>query len=93
LSGPAADFALDKQGRTALLSCKRWKAARQGLEPLRELEAARQSQQVDEAIYACIVELTENAQRFATEKGMRVLQGATLAQMLGAAVTPAKAAA
>ena len=93
LNGPAADFALDKQGRSALLSCKRWKAARHGLEPLRELEAARQAQQSDEAIYVSIVELTENAQRFATEKGMRLLQGATLAQLLRDAVTPVKAAA
>jgi len=93
LSGPAADFALDKQGRTALLSCKRWKAARHGLEPLRELETAREKQRAQEAIYVSIVALTENAQRFATDKGMRVLQGVALAQMLRDSVAPAKAAA
>ena len=93
LSGPAADFALDKQGRTALLSCKRWTAARHGLEPLRELETAREKQQAQEAIYVSIVALTENAQRFATDKGMRVLQGVALAQMLRDSVAPAKAAA
>ncbi len=37
----AADFVLEKEGRTSLVCCKRWKAASQGVEPLRELEAAR----------------------------------------------------
>ena len=36
---PPADFALTKNGRVVLIACKRWKAARTGVEPLRELRA------------------------------------------------------
>ena len=40
LPGPAADFEVARAGRTTLVSCRRWKAARTGVEPLRELQAA-----------------------------------------------------
>ncbi len=82
LPGPGADFALVKSGRSVLLSCKRWKAAQQGVEPLRALEAARCAQAAQLAIYVSVDALSENAQRFATAHGMELLQGAALAQLL-----------
>jgi len=36
-------FELVKAGRTTLVSCKRWKAARTGVEPLRDLDSARRA--------------------------------------------------
>ena len=39
------DFVLEKEGRTSVVCCKRWKAQSQGIEPLRELEAAREARE------------------------------------------------
>lgn len=43
LQTPGADFALSKDGHVAIVSAKRWKAARVGVDPLRELQAAREN--------------------------------------------------
>lgn len=81
-AGPAADFAITKAGRTALVSCKRWKAANIGLESLRELHAAAEARGAHESVYIGIGQLTDNARRFAGENGIRVIQGPGLAQLL-----------
>ena len=78
----AADFILVKGGRTSLLSCKRWKAASHGIEPLRELDAARRAQQLHAAIYVVTGDLTDNAQRFASERRVTLLQAPELTQLL-----------
>ena len=78
----AADFVLVKGGRTSLLSCKRWKAASHGIEPLRELDAARRAQQLHAAIYVVTGDLTDNARRFATERRVTLLQAPELTQLL-----------
>ncbi len=85
-----ADFVLVKAGRKSLLSCKRWKAASHGLEPLRELDAARESQEAHEVIYVATGELSENARRFAQQHKIRLMQGAELAQLLRLPRKPAK---
>ena len=89
LPGPAADLAVAKVGSHALVSCKRWKAAKPGVEHLRELVAAVQAHdEARQAIYVTIGELSSNAQQFAKDNNIRVLQGPALAQLLqGIAVT------
>ncbi len=83
LQGGAADFVVAKVGSHALVSCKRWKAAKQGVEPLRELVAAVQAHdEARQAIYVTLGELSSNAQQFAAANGIRVLQGPALAQLL-----------
>ena len=82
LPGPQADFEIVKAGRTSLVSCKRWKAASTGADPLRELHRAREAREAQEGIYVAIAGLTDNAQRFATEHRIRIVQGTELAQML-----------
>ena len=78
----AADFTLVKARRTVLVSCKRWKAATQGVEPLRELYLLRREQEANEAIYVAIGELSDNAQRFADEHRVTLMRGAELARLL-----------
>ncbi len=78
----AADFILVKGGRTSLLSCKRWKAARHGIEPLRELDAARRAQELNAAIYVVTGDLTDNAQRFAAERRVTLMQAPELTRLL-----------
>lgn len=80
---PAADFELAKGGRTALVSARRWKAATQGVAPLEELAALAAARQADETLYVSIAPLTEQAQRLAADRRMRVVNGADLVQFLG----------
>ena len=77
-----ADFQLTRAGRVSLVGCKRWKVARVGIEPLRELEAARLAREAHECIYVAAGEITDNARAFATEKNIRLLHGAELAKLL-----------
>jgi restriction system protein len=82
LNGPEADFEITKSARMALVSCKRWKAANTGIDPLRDLHAAMKSREARESIYVTIGEMSDNARRFAIEKKIRVVQGVELAQLL-----------
>ena len=80
----AADLELTKAGRVSLVSCKRWKVARAGIEPLRELDAARQASEAHESIYVAAGEVTDNARAFAAAQHIRLLDGANLAKLLPA---------
>ena len=80
LGGKGADFELVKDARSTLLACKRWKATRSGLEPLRELEEARRAGEASGCIYVATGEVTAQARAFAAERGIRVLEGAELAR-------------
>jgi restriction system protein len=82
LNGASADFQLTKAGLFYLVGCKRWKVARAGIEPLRELEAAKQARDAHECIYVAAGEITENARAFAAERKIRLLHGAELAKLL-----------
>jgi restriction system protein len=80
--GPQGDLELVKAGRTSLVDCKRWKATRTGVEPLREFHAAGQKREA-QLIYVAAGDVTQNARSFAKEKNIRLLGDAELAQMLG----------
>lgn len=82
LDGGAADFEITRAGRTSLVSCKRWKAASTGAEPLRELHEQADARGAQECIYICTGQLTETARRLAAEKNIRVVQGAGLAELM-----------
>ncbi len=77
-----ADLELAKAGRVSLVACKRWKVARTGVEPLRELDAARRARDAHEGIYIGAGEITDQARAFAAEKNIRLLHGAELAKLL-----------
>ena len=81
LGGAQADFALTKAGRTSLVACKRWKAARTGVEPLRELQAAGEAREAGESLYVLTGELSEQARRFAAQHRIRLVEGAELARL------------
>src|SRR3954471_15005928 len=84
-----ADFDLDYRGRKILVSCKRWKATRTGVEPLRELEAACKaysggdaSRQAPEGIYVFAGEMTAQAGTFAAANKIRLLHGVELVKLM-----------
>jgi restriction system protein len=78
----AWDFLLERQGRTMLVSARRWKSARTGLEGLRALQAAREAAEAADALAIGLGELTENAVPFAAQQRIAVWQAAELAQAL-----------
>lgn len=89
LAGQAADFEMKRDGRTSLLAGKRWKVARTGIEPLRDLVAAGQARDAQECLYVATGEITDKARRFATENRIQVLAGPELARLLPAAASRA----
>ncbi|MDA1118833.1 MAG: restriction endonuclease [Proteobacteria bacterium] len=80
--GAQADFEITKAGRVSLVACKRWKAARTGIEPLRELQAAAEAREAAESLYVLTGEISDTARAFATEKKIRLIHGAELVKLL-----------
>jgi restriction system protein len=70
LNESGADFSLTKGDHVALVNAKRWKAARTGAEPLRELQAARERRGAREAIYVTLGEISTGARQYADEKAI-----------------------
>lgn len=82
LQTPGADFALSKDGHAAIVSAKRWKAARVGVEPLRELQAAREKRGAREAIYIALGDVSDNAWQYAKAQGVSLMTAPELAKLL-----------
>jgi restriction system protein len=82
LQTPGADFALSKDGHVAIVSAKRWKAARVGVEPLRELQAAREKRGAREAIYIALGDVSDNAWKYAKAQGVSLMTAPELAKLL-----------
>jgi restriction system protein len=82
LDGRQADLELTKAGRTTLVAFKRWKAQRTGIEPLRELDAARRAREAHECACVAAGEVTDSARAFAAEKAIRIVGEAELARLL-----------
>ncbi len=80
--GDAADFDIERQGRRMLVSARRWKTARTGLEVLRALQTAREDIGVPDALYIGLGELTDNARPFAAQHRIAIWGAAELAQAL-----------
>lgn len=74
----AADFELQKAGRVSLVCARRWKAARTGAEPLKELVASGEKRGAAECLYVVAGEITEQARGFAKEKSVQLVEGAGL---------------
>jgi restriction system protein len=69
---PGADLAIEKQGYITLVSCKRWKAANHGIEPLRELLAAMEKAETGRGVYVALNTVSDAAAQFAEKSGIRV---------------------
>lgn len=82
LQAPGADFALSKDGHVAIVSAKRWKAARNGVEPLRELQAVREKRGAREAIYIALGDVSDNALQYAKAQGVSLMTAPELSKLL-----------
>ena len=86
LNQPAADFRLIKDGRITLVSCKRWKAASQGIDALRDLMAAKEAQGAHQITFISLGKLTDSASRFAKQYGIHVMEEEELARLLNSKI-------
>jgi restriction system protein len=68
----AADFLLCKAGQRTLVAAKRYKATNHGIEALQALVAQQDTLGADKAMYVCLGVLSEQAERFARDKGITV---------------------
>jgi restriction system protein len=82
LRGPAADFELTRAGRVTLVSGRRWKAARLGVEALRELQSAMAERGAASGLCIALGEPSETALAFARESKIEILRGQALAVLL-----------
>ncbi len=81
-SGDAADFTLSKDGRVALVACKRWKVAQAGIGPLRALVEAKEAAGAHECIYVAAGGLSPNASAFVQQARLRLVSGADLVSLV-----------
>ena len=87
-----ADYELEKGGRTVLVACKRWRATRTGIDPIKELKAAARARKAD-AQYFAAGEVTAQARKFATDNAVQLVEGPEIARLMPRrAVAAAKAA-
>jgi restriction system protein len=82
LADAAADFELVKAGRTTLVSAKRWKAARLGIEPLRDLQAAVEKREAQGGLIVVLGDISDNALEFAKAQRIQLMQGSELAAIV-----------
>ena len=80
--GAQVDLELRRDGKVSLVGCRRWKAVRTGVEPLRELHAAGRAREAHELIYVTAGEITGQARAFAEQNKIRLLHGAELAGLV-----------
>ena len=81
--GAGADFEL-REGAVGycLASCRRWKAATVGVEPLRELSAAMERADVPDGLFISLGVVSDQAVRFAKDHRIRLLGLSELAVLL-----------
>lgn len=76
------DFLLERSGRRMMVSARRWKAARTGMDGLKELQSARTAADVADALYIGLGELTEQAATYASANNIAIWRGPEVALAL-----------
>ena len=82
LTGDDVDYEMSRNERVAVVCCKRWKVARTGVAPVRELYEAGQARNAHEYIYVVAGEVTANAREFAAGKTIRLVNDAELVRLI-----------
>ena len=81
IEGPA-DLELRKEWRRSIVSCKRWKVGRTGVEPLRDLVKAKEAREAHECMYVAVGEISDNAREFAKKNAVALIGPAELARIM-----------
>ena len=77
-----ADLELSRGHRRTVVAYRRWKAAKLGVEPLRELQAAQQRLQADAGLYVASGEPSEQAGDFVRTSKLQLMGLSELAQLM-----------
>lgn len=77
LPGPA-DMQLEKKGVLTVVSAKRWKAAALGIEPLRELVAARDRLEAANGVCITLGQVSAKAREYAADNRITLISDADL---------------
>lgn len=72
---------LERTGYTTLAACRRWKVKETGIVPLRELADAATARGARDCVYVTTGTFTDNAQAFARQQKIRLLNGMELARL------------
>lgn len=81
LNSKAADFSVEKNGQTTLISCKRWKAASHGAEVFRTLVAEKESRGANRCLYVSLGGITDKALSLAQSAGIELMPETELAHI------------
>lgn len=84
--GGAADMQLEKNGAVTLVSAKRWKAAALGVEPLRELVAAREAMEARHGVCITLGQVSAKAREYAEQNRITLISDADLVVLTGKAL-------
>lgn len=76
------DLVLSKNGERWLVQCKQWRSRRVGVKPVRELAGVVATVGAAGGIFVCSGDYTAEARDFAQRAGMRLIDGATLSEMM-----------
>ena len=82
LDQAGADLELTKGHRRTVVAYRRWKAAKLGVEPLRELQAAQQRREADASLYVAAGEPSEQAGDFVRASKIQLMGLSDLAQLM-----------
>jgi len=82
VSASGIDFELAREGRRFVLGAKRFKAAKNGVEPLRDLVAAADRRDGGGTMFVTVGELTDQARAYAIKHRIALLGGDELARLM-----------
>jgi restriction system protein len=74
--------ALDKAGRSTLIACKRWKAARLGIDTFQALHQAGETMEANGCLCITMAEVTDKAMQYAAAHQIRLIRATELAHLL-----------
>ena len=86
--GAGAEFVIHDNGGCRLVSARRWKSARLGVEPLRELMGAFDAAGARGGIMICLGEITEPARKLAQSSAIDIWGASELAAKLRGKLPP-----
>ena len=78
--GDEAELELERGMHKFLLSCKRFKAAKTGIEPLKKLTTAGEKHEVSGYLYVALGEISANALAYAQKNNIELIQAEALAE-------------
>lgn len=78
--GDEAEWELERGRHKYLLSCKRFKAANTGIEPLKKLTAAGEKHEATAYLYVALGEISESAFEYAKKNKIELIQAEALTE-------------